>query len=181
MITVRGGWDTDCNGATVGSILGIRLGASKMPDKWIGVLADRLMSSVRDCNDNRISELAARTHLVAQQIMALTDDEEAEQSVPLSAESVVNFPGTWRLKLPWGKHVLRIKPDLSGEIELEPFDEVRKVLDVSVIDNHVKFTFGVDKGGYETIISFEGKITGDYFSGECTTGGTEFPAEGVRI
>ncbi len=183
VITVRGGWDTDCNGATVGSILGIRLGASKMPDKWVGVLANRLLSSVRDCNDNRISELAARTHLVAQQMMALTDavEEEAGQSVPLSAEAVGNFPGSWRLNLPWGKHVLRIKPDLSGEIEMEPFDEVRKILDVSVIDNHVQFKFGVDKGGYELMISFEGKITGDSFTGECTTDGAEFPADGIRI
>ncbi len=104
-----------------------------------------------------------------------------KKSVPSSAESVGNCPGTWRLKLPWGKHVLRIRPDLSCEIELEPFDEVRKVLDVSVIDNHVQFRFGIDKGGYETTISFEDKITGDNFTGECTTGGTEFPAEGVRI
>ncbi len=179
---VRGGWDTDCNGATVGSILGIRLGASKMPDKWIGVLEDRLTSSVRDCNDNRISELAARTHRIAQRIATLPDEEEAaELSVPLSAEAAGTFPGSWRLKLPWGKHVLRIRPDLSGEIELEPFDEVRKVLDVSVIDNHVQFKFGVDKGGYETIIRFEGNITGDNLTGDCMTGGTEFSATGVRI
>lgn len=182
VVTVRGGWDTDCNGATVGSILGARLGASKLPDKWIGVLGDRLMSSVRDCNDNRISEFAARTHHVAKQIMALPDeDEKAEQSAPLSAEAVGDFPGTWRLKLPWGKHVLRIRADLSGEIELEPFGEVTRVRDVSVIDDHVQFLFDVAKGGYENTIRFEGKIIGDSLTGECTTGGSEFPANGVRI
>ena len=64
-VTVRGGWDTDCNGATVGSILGLRQGAAALPEKWIGVLGDRLISCVRDCNDNRISELADRTHRLA--------------------------------------------------------------------------------------------------------------------
>ena len=65
VLTVRGGWDTDCNGATVGSILGARAGAGELPEKWIGVLGDRLLSCVRDCNENRISELAERTHRVA--------------------------------------------------------------------------------------------------------------------
>ena len=69
VLTVRGGWDTDCNGATVGSILGARAGAAELPEKWVGVLGDRLISCVRDCNENRISELAERTHRVA---MAVT-------------------------------------------------------------------------------------------------------------
>lgn len=68
VVTVRGGWDTDCNGATVGSILGARAGAGELPEKWIGVLGDRLISCVRDCNENRISELAERTHRVATSI-----------------------------------------------------------------------------------------------------------------
>jgi len=39
-ISVMGGWDTDCNGATVGSILGVMLGADKIPEKWIKPLSD---------------------------------------------------------------------------------------------------------------------------------------------
>ncbi len=31
---VESAYDTDCNGATVGSILGMKLGASKIPDEW---------------------------------------------------------------------------------------------------------------------------------------------------
>ena len=50
---------------TVGSILGARLGAGDLPEKWGGALGDRLLSCVRDCNDNRISALAERTHRVA--------------------------------------------------------------------------------------------------------------------
>ena len=34
-ISVMGGWGTDCNGATTGSILGVILGARRLPDKWI--------------------------------------------------------------------------------------------------------------------------------------------------
>ena len=34
-IAVMGGWDTDCNGATAGSIAGAMIGAKKLPKKWI--------------------------------------------------------------------------------------------------------------------------------------------------
>ena len=68
VVAVRGGWDTDCNGATVGSILGARSGARALPAKWVGVLNDRLLSIVRGCNENRISDLAARTWRVAKKI-----------------------------------------------------------------------------------------------------------------
>ncbi|MCY4127925.1 MAG: ADP-ribosylglycohydrolase family protein [Gammaproteobacteria bacterium] len=68
VLSVRGGWDTDCNGATVGSILGTKMGAEALPEKWIGVLSNRLMSVVRDFNDNQISDLADRTYQMAMTI-----------------------------------------------------------------------------------------------------------------
>jgi ADP-ribosylglycohydrolase len=58
---VMGGEDTDCNGATVGSIVGAVRGAKALPAKWIGPLNDRLESIVVGMTDNRISDLAART------------------------------------------------------------------------------------------------------------------------
>ena len=70
IVTVRGGWDTDCTGATVGSILGARMGAKALPEKWVGVFNDRLKSAVRDHNDNRFSELAERTVAVAKTLAA---------------------------------------------------------------------------------------------------------------
>jgi len=60
-ISVMGGWDTDCNGATTGSILGVMHGAEKLPQKWVGPLNDRVESYVVGYNNSRISDLAKRT------------------------------------------------------------------------------------------------------------------------
>jgi ADP-ribosylglycohydrolase len=60
-ISVMGGWDTDCNGATTGSILGVMLGAKKLPEKWIGPLNNRVESYVVGYNNSQISKLAKRT------------------------------------------------------------------------------------------------------------------------
>jgi len=70
VVAVRGGWDTDCNGATAGSVCGMMLGAEALPKKWVGVLNDRLFSAVRGYGECRISELAKRTHEVARKVMA---------------------------------------------------------------------------------------------------------------
>lgn len=59
---VMAGWDTDSNGATVGSILGTLLGASSLPQKWIGPLRNRLRSSMRGCDHSAFDDLARRTH-----------------------------------------------------------------------------------------------------------------------
>ncbi len=64
-ISVMGGWDTDCNGATVGSILGVMLGADKIPKKWTAPLNDRVESFVIGYNNSRISDLAKRTFNLA--------------------------------------------------------------------------------------------------------------------
>jgi len=64
-ISVMGGWDTDCNGATAGSILGVMLGADRMPKKWIAPLNDRIESFVIGYNNSRISDLAEHTFNLA--------------------------------------------------------------------------------------------------------------------
>ena len=64
-IAVMGGWDTDCNGATAGSIAGIILGAKRVPPKWIDPLHDRIESSVLGYSQCKLSELALRTHKLA--------------------------------------------------------------------------------------------------------------------
>lgn len=61
---VLGGWDTDCNGATVGSILGAKLGAKRIPEKWAAPLNDTLYSEVIDFHPIAISECARRSYEV---------------------------------------------------------------------------------------------------------------------
>jgi ADP-ribosylglycohydrolase len=67
-IAVMGGWDTDCNGATAGSVLGVMLGAKKLPAKWTAPLNNTLQSAVFGFATNKISDLAARTLAVARKI-----------------------------------------------------------------------------------------------------------------
>ncbi|MBM4456783.1 MAG: ADP-ribosylglycohydrolase family protein [Chloroflexi bacterium] len=59
---VLGGWDTDCNGATVGSIMGALLGASALPRRWIMPLNDTLYAEVMGFHPIAISECARRSY-----------------------------------------------------------------------------------------------------------------------
>jgi ADP-ribosylglycohydrolase len=68
-VSVMGGWDTDCNGATTGSILGVILGAKKLPEKWIGPLNNHVESYVVGYNDSKISDLAQRTYNLALRVL----------------------------------------------------------------------------------------------------------------
>lgn len=58
---VMGGWDTDSNGATVGSIMGTMLGANKLPSKWITPLNNKIRSSLKGFDHSLLSDLAKRT------------------------------------------------------------------------------------------------------------------------
>jgi ADP-ribosylglycohydrolase len=60
-IAVRCGDDTDCNGATAGSILGAMLGADALPERWTAPFHDRVRSYVTGFDGSRVSDLAART------------------------------------------------------------------------------------------------------------------------
>jgi len=60
-ISVMCGLDTDCNGATAGSICGAMLGEQALPSNWSWPLNDRLQSTVSGLAENKISELVKRT------------------------------------------------------------------------------------------------------------------------
>jgi len=60
-IAVLGALDTDCNGATTGSIIGMLLGAKALPEKWTAPLNDQLKSGVDGFGLVKISEMASRT------------------------------------------------------------------------------------------------------------------------
>ena len=58
---VMGGWDTDSNGATAGSVVGTMLGARQLPAKWIGPLNNRIRSSLKGFDNAAFDDLARRT------------------------------------------------------------------------------------------------------------------------
>ncbi|MFK4146511.1 ADP-ribosylglycohydrolase family protein [Streptomyces sp. NPDC004065] len=60
-LTVRGGLDTDSNGATAGSVAGVLNGAEAIPAQWKEPLEDTVRSAVFGFDGVRISELAERT------------------------------------------------------------------------------------------------------------------------
>jgi ADP-ribosylglycohydrolase len=58
---VMSGWDTDSNGATVGSVLGILSGTQHLPDHLIAPLENRTRSALFGFDNSVISDLAERT------------------------------------------------------------------------------------------------------------------------
>ena len=67
-LAVMGGWDTDCNGATVGSIIGAQLGARALPPFWVERLNDTLRSQIMDYHPIAISECARRSTAIARDL-----------------------------------------------------------------------------------------------------------------
>jgi len=68
-ISVMGGFDADCNGATAGSILGVIHGAEALPAKWIEPLNNLVESFVIGYNNSHISDLAKRTTTMVKKIL----------------------------------------------------------------------------------------------------------------
>ncbi len=65
-IAVMGGLDTDCNGATAGSVIGVVLGADNIPVEWVEPLNNTIISYVAGFQESRITSLAERTTRVAE-------------------------------------------------------------------------------------------------------------------
>ena len=55
---VMPGFDTDCNGATVGSIWGVRYGVNALPSLWTRPIKNRLRTGVAGYHDVAIDKLA---------------------------------------------------------------------------------------------------------------------------
>ena len=56
-----GGLDTDCTGATAGSLMGALLGAAAVAGKWVDPLIDTLYSALQGMNRSSITDLAKRS------------------------------------------------------------------------------------------------------------------------
>ena len=63
---VSGGWDTDSNGATVGSIAGALTGSGALPQRWIAPLRNRISTTLAGFDGAGFDALAARTVAVAE-------------------------------------------------------------------------------------------------------------------
>lgn len=68
-IAVMSGWDTDCNGATAGSICGAMRGAERLPKKWIAPLKDTLRTDVTGYNPASIQDCAQRSAVLAEKFL----------------------------------------------------------------------------------------------------------------
>ena len=63
------GLDTDCNCGNIGTILGVQLGADKIPTKWKDPLQDTFNTYVKGYENWKISELARRIADVGLKVM----------------------------------------------------------------------------------------------------------------
>lgn len=63
---VQAGFDTDCNGATAGSVLGMMLGKNGIPTQWTEPFSRGLSSDITGCSLTPIETLVERTLAVIQ-------------------------------------------------------------------------------------------------------------------
>lgn len=64
-MAVSQAFDTDCNGATVGSVLGVRNGFGALPKEWISRVNDTLESGFDGHTKLSITDMAKKTHALA--------------------------------------------------------------------------------------------------------------------
>ena len=64
-LAVQTGFDTDCNGATVGSVLGMRNGFAALPSEWYEPIGDKLATSIFGVGTVKLSDMAKKTLAVA--------------------------------------------------------------------------------------------------------------------
>jgi ADP-ribosylglycohydrolase len=61
-------FDTDCNGATCGSVLGIILGRKALPSQWVDVINDTLHTGVAGYNTVKLADIAQESMKVISRI-----------------------------------------------------------------------------------------------------------------
>lgn len=74
-LAVAAGRDTDCNGATAGSLLGLACGRRRLPDHWIEPLHDTYRSDLVGCHEIRFSAIIERTYRLAKKLGRLVPSE----------------------------------------------------------------------------------------------------------
>jgi ADP-ribosylglycohydrolase len=74
---VQLGYDTDCNGATAGSVIGVVLGAAALPAKWTTPFNDTLRTCVVGFGQESIAALACRTYELSRIVRMRRRDEQS--------------------------------------------------------------------------------------------------------
>jgi len=109
--TVNCGEDTDCTGATAGSIFGLMNGSKAIPEKWLEPIGRTIKTVSLNLGElgyfgnqlpQTIDEMTDRTERVAQQVLAhhrwsgVQIAEDARQEVDVTAEELENAnSGAW--------------------------------------------------------------------------------------
>jgi ADP-ribosylglycohydrolase len=86
---VNCGYDTDCTGATLGSLLGILEGMSGIPEKWIEPIGDEIVLHrfTGDCDPPKtIEELTNRTIVLAEKAAEMKDGISFGDSTEVPAD-----------------------------------------------------------------------------------------------
>jgi ADP-ribosylglycohydrolase len=64
-LAVEAGLDTDCDGATAGSVFGALHGTASLPGVWVDPLRDLIHSAISGFDNSSIADLARRTAVIA--------------------------------------------------------------------------------------------------------------------
>jgi hypothetical protein len=67
---VMPGFDTDCNGATAGSVLGMMLGRDGIPAAWSDPMRDTLLTGVHGYHNVKLADMAERTVQLIEKLRA---------------------------------------------------------------------------------------------------------------
>lgn len=109
---VNCGYDTDCTGATLGSILGIIAGSAGLPDKWTeplgeGIATNESWGGIRHASDGQnpvpatLDELTARVCALGERLLTLRNAavfiSETTESNGISSNILHATPATTRL------------------------------------------------------------------------------------
>lgn len=80
-IAAQLGYDTDCNAATAGSVIGLVLGAAALPERWTAPLHDTLRTCVVGFGQVSIAEMARRTYELSRIVRWSTFPDSARPRV----------------------------------------------------------------------------------------------------